>query len=282
MESSGQQNDPTSGARGTAFALSRNRLQILHKINGALETPMALLGLAWLCLMVLDLTRGLGTSGENVTTAIWVVFIVDFAIRLILAPRKLVYIRKNWLTVIALLLPALRVLRFARVLRGLSRLRGLPLVRILASINRSMRALGKTMQRRGFGYVMALTLIVTLAGAAGMLHFEGAAGVENGIGDFWSALWWSAMMMTTMGSEYWPRTGEGRVLCMFLAIYAFAVFGYFTGTIATYFIGRDHDQGDAAANATVQALRELQAEVALLRSEVSHFQRRDPGNAGVR
>lgn len=165
------------------------------------------------------------------------------------------------------MLPALRVLRFSRVLRSLARLRGLPPVRILASINRSMRALGETMQRRGFGYVMSITLVVTLAGAAGMLHFEGGQGGAKGIDDFWAALWWTGMMMTTMGSEYWPRTGEGRLLCMFLAIYAFAVFGYVTGTIATYFIGRDQEQERDCA--TAQALRALQAAVALLRTEVS-------------
>lgn len=274
MRNDVEQDPALSGEAGKRFALSRNRLQLLRKMTNVLETPMALLGLAWFCLMVVDLIRGLSAVGENITTFIWIVFIVDFAIRLTLAPRKLVYIKKNWLTVVALLLPALRVLRFARVLRGLARLRGLPLVRILASINRSMRALGETMERRGVGYVMAITLVVTLAGAAGMLHFEGRTGAENGIDDFWSALWWTAMMMTTMGSEYWPRTGEGRVLCMFLAIYAFGVFGYFTGTIATYFIGRDHD--GANDTATVQALRELQAEVARLRAELNSQQK---GNA---
>lgn len=261
-----------SGADASAFALSRNRLQLLRKISAVFDTPMALLGLAWFCLMVVDLTRGLSSLGENATTLIWVLFLVDFAIRLTLAPRKLGYIRKNWLTLVALLLPALRMLRFARVLRSLARLRGLPLVRILASINRSMRALGATMQRRGFGYVMSITLVVTLAGAAGMLHFEGGKG-GGGIDDFWTALWWTGMMMTTMGSDYWPRTGEGRVLCMFLSIYAFAVFGYVTGTIATYFIGRDHE---AASNAdTVQALRELQGEVARLRMELASSKQRE-------
>ena len=252
----------------STFALSRNRLQLLHRINKVAETPMALLGLAWLCLMVIDLTSGLGATRQNITTIIWVIFIADFILRLTLAPRKMVYIRKNWLTVIALILPALRVVRFVRVLRGLSRLRGLPLVRILASINRGMRALGETMQRRGFGYVLAITCVVTVAGAAGMLHFEGPLKVSNGIDDFWSALWWTGMIMTTMGSEYWPRTGEGRVLCMFLAIYAFAVFGYVTGTIATYFIGQDHAQG--SDRETLEALRTLSAEVAQLRAELAH------------
>jgi len=258
---------PPPSNHQTRFALHRNRLQLLRRITALAETPMALLGLAWLCLMVVDLTRGLASTGQHATTLIWIIFIIDFAVRLTLAPRKLTYMRNNWLTVIALILPALRMLRFVRVLRVLSRLRGVPLVRILASINRGMRALGDTMQRRGFSYVLAITCIVTVAGAAGMLHFEGPLKVENGIEDFWSALWWTGMIMTTMGGEYWPRTGEGRVLCMLLAIYAFAVFGYVTGTIATYFIGQD--QARDPNQETLEAVRELSAQVAQLRTELA-------------
>lgn len=52
---------------GQKFALSRHRLQLLQKINAALETPLALLGLAWFCLMVLELSRGLNAMGEKIT-----------------------------------------------------------------------------------------------------------------------------------------------------------------------------------------------------------------------
>jgi voltage-gated potassium channel len=38
-----------------------------------------------------------------------------------------------------------------------------------------MKALAATMERRGFGYVAAFTLLVTLAGAAGMYAFEDAS-----------------------------------------------------------------------------------------------------------
>ena len=47
------------------------------------------------------------------------------------------------------------------------------------------------------------------------------------------------MLLTTMGSEYWPRTPEGRFVCLLLSIYAFAVFGYITATLASFFIGSD-------------------------------------------
>lgn len=59
------------------------------------------------------------------------------------------------------------------------------------------------------------------------------------IKDFGTALWWASMMVTTMGSDYWPRSPEGRILTFLLALYAFAIFGYVTATIAGFLIGRD-------------------------------------------
>jgi voltage-gated potassium channel len=42
----------------------------------------------------------------------------------------------------------------------------------------------------------------------------------------------------TLGSEYWPHSAEGRVLCFMLALYAFTIFGYVTATLATFFLDR--------------------------------------------
>jgi voltage-gated potassium channel len=50
------------------------------------------------------------------------------------------------------------------------------------------------------------------------------------------------MLLTSIGSEYWPRTGSGRALCLLLAIYGFAVFGYITAALASYFVGRDAEK----------------------------------------
>jgi voltage-gated potassium channel len=53
------------------------------------------------------------------------------------------------------------------------------------------------------------------------------------------------MMMPAMGSEYWPRTPEGRVLCFFLALYAFEICGYGTATLATFCVGHDAENEEA-------------------------------------
>jgi voltage-gated potassium channel len=75
------------------------------------------------------------------------------------------------------------------------------------------------------------------------------------------------MIMTTLGSEYWPKTAEGRVLCVLLALYAFAVFGYVTATIATFFLGRDAEDPEAEV-AGAAAIEMLRGEIAALREEI--------------
>jgi voltage-gated potassium channel len=215
------------------------RESLLRRFEAGLERPMAALGLVWLALLVVEFTRGGGPLLARVVTVIWVVFIADFLLKLVLAPRKGRFLRRNLLTLVSLALPALRVLRVLRLARAARALRGVRLLRLITSLNRGMRALGAALRRRGFGYALLLTLLVLLGGAAGMYAFEQGAGIDS----YSHALWWTAMILVTMGSDYWPRTPEGRVLCLLLAVYGFSIFGYFTATLATFFVSSDAAAG---------------------------------------
>lgn len=252
--------------------LQKERSEILEQLEDWLETPMLLLGLAWLALLVVDLIWGLNPILEVISNVIWIIFILDFALRFTIADRKIAYIKQSWLTALSLMLPALRVFRISRVLRILRATRGVRLVRVITSLNRGMRSLRASMDRRGFGYVVALTLVVTLVGAAGMYAFENNTPDGRGLNNYGAALWWTAMLMTTMGSEYSPQTPEGRVLFLILALYAFAVFGYVTATLATFFIGRDaeNDEAEIAGTKSITALHE---EIAALRAEIQTLTR---------
>jgi voltage-gated potassium channel len=251
-----------------ATALMRERYRLLLRLQGWLETPMLVLAFVWLVLLVLELVQGENPLFSSLGMVIWAIFVVDFGVAMVLAPDRRLYLRHNWLTAISLVVPALRIVRIFRAFR-LLRLaragRGLRLVRVVSSLNRGMKALGSSLSRRGFGYVMALTLLVTLAGAAGMYAFEHDA--AGGLTSYGESLWWTAMIMTTMGSNFWPRTVEGRVLCVGLALYAFGVFGYVTATLATFFVGRDADRGDAGRAGAGQ-LMALRDEVIGLREEI--------------
>ena len=258
--------------------IERERFEVLRQLEDWMEAPLLILGFVWLALLVVELTYGLIPPLETASTVIWIVFLVDFAAKLVLAPRKLAYLRTNWLTALALLAPALRVFRFARLLRvarATRAARGMRLFRMLTSLNRGMKALRASFRRRGVAYVILLTLLVALVGAAGMYAFENPA-AGGRIESYGEALWWTAMLLTTLGSETWPATGAGRALCFGLALYAFAVFGYITAALASYFVDRDAEAADSAV-AGAQALRALQDEVAALRTEIRALARTRPG-----
>jgi voltage-gated potassium channel len=257
-------------------ALERERYELLQRLEDWLETPMLILAFVWLALLVVELIGGESLAFEIIGTIIWVVFILNFAVEFVLAPRKVAYLKSNWLPAISLLIPALRLFRVFRVFRllRLARVgRGLRLFRVVSSLNRGMRALGASLRRRGFGYVFALTVLVAFAGAAGMYAFEN--GAPGGLNSYGEALWWTAMVMTTMGSQYWPQTFEGRVLCVFLALYAFAVFGYVTATLATFFVGRDAENNEAEL-AGAKELAALREELIALRDDIRALSRRSP------
>jgi voltage-gated potassium channel len=74
-------------------------------------------------------------------------------------------------------------------------------------------------------------------------------------------------MMTTIRSDFFPKTAEGRVLSFLLAMYAFAVSGHVTATLATFFVGQDAESDDAEL-AGAKSIQALQAEIAALRTEV--------------
>jgi voltage-gated potassium channel len=252
----------------TNQVIEQERWEILAQFEDWLEVPMLVLGFVWLALLIIELVWGLSPLMDRTVLLIWIIFILDFSLKMLLAPRKLVYLRRNWLTMLALAVPALRVLRIFRLiwwLRLTRAARSINLLRIVTSVNRGLRVLRTTISRRGFTYVAALTIIVTLAGAAGIFAFERE--VDGGPDSYGVALWWTAMIMTTMGSDFWPRTAEGRLLVLLLALYSFAMFGYVTATLATFFIGRDAADQEAEL-AGAQSIAELRAEISDLRAEM--------------
>ncbi|CAN5782482.1 potassium channel family protein [soil metagenome] len=248
--------------------IKNERQEILEQLEDWLETPMFVLSFIWLALFIYEIVWGLSPFLEALGTVIWIIFGIDFAIKFILAPKKVEYLKSNWLTAIALALPALRIFRALRVFRLLQvtrAARGLRLVRLLTSLNRGMKALGASFARRGFGYVLMLSLIVMFGGAAGMYGFENE--VAGGFKNYADALWWTAMLLTSIGSDYFPQTAEGRILCFIIALYGFAVFGYVTATLATFFVQRDTEKREEEK----PTITELQTEIRDLRNDIKQL-----------
>ena len=120
-------------ASGEKQALKEERRQVLGQLEDWLETPMLVLGFVWLALMLWEYVWGLSPLLETTVNVIWIIFILDFAVKFALAPDQTDYLKANWLTAVALAVPALRVFRIfrvVRVLRAARAARGLRLVRV--------------------------------------------------------------------------------------------------------------------------------------------------------
>jgi voltage-gated potassium channel len=249
------------------------RWELLGHLQGLLEPVMVALGLAFLILLVIDFAD-LALSFQQrlwldwALTTIWVAFVVDFLLRLVIAPSKSAFLRANWLSAASLALPFLRPLRALQAVRAA---RSLSLVRLLGGANRGMRVLQRVTAGRTLAYVGALTILVTLLGAVGVLFFDRyAAGAT--IQTFGDALWWSAAMVTTINNEKYAVTAEGRVIAILLRVFAVSVFGFITASIASYLIGRQAEaQVPVEGNGPVleEHLTALRKEQAALRQEVA-------------
>ena len=230
-------------------ATSEDDTPALREIERWSEPALLVLGIAWLALVVAELVTALPPWLEHVTTAIWGVFLADFAIRLVLAPRRAAYLKQNWVTIIALIVPAFRIFRiarFVRVLKAARAVRGVRAIRLATTFARGKRSIHTLLARRhALGYVIALTVAIVFLGSAGMYSFEG--GRDPIFESYGHALWWTAMLVMTMGTEGWPHTPEARILSLLIALYGFAVFGYVTAQLASWLMGKNANQQKPSA-----------------------------------
>jgi voltage-gated potassium channel len=247
--------------------IERERYKLLRQLENWLEIPTVILGIIWLLLLIVEFTRGLSPFLNFLIYFIWGIFIFEFLLRFFLAPKKINFLKGNIVTLLALVVPAFRIFRVfhaLRILRVTRTVRSIRLFRVLSSLNRGFRSLRKVFSRKGFGYVVTFTVIVTFASSAAMYAFESG---NSGFETFSDSLWWTAMMITTSGSAYWPVSPEGRILAFLLALYAFTIFGYVAATLASYFIEREADS-EYSEIAGQKQIRKILEEINNLKNEL--------------
>jgi hypothetical protein len=81
----------------------KERWRVLSQLEEWIETPMVVLSFIWLSLVVVELIWTTSGVFQLLGTIIWIIFIAEFFLRFVLAPRKLRFLRRNPITIIALL-----------------------------------------------------------------------------------------------------------------------------------------------------------------------------------
>jgi voltage-gated potassium channel len=196
------------------------------------EKPMLIVSLAFLILILVPvvlapLSPSLRDTLTVIETIFWVIFVIDYIIRFMLAPKRWRFFYTHIPELVVIAVPVLRPLRSLQALR-LLRLGGLGSV-----ANRYAR---RSLQTRSVLLVTAVTaiLVITLAGVVLILE-RGNSGAT--ISTYPEALWWALSTVTTVGyGDLYPITNAGRVTALFLMLAGIALVGIITAAVAAWFV----------------------------------------------
>lgn len=178
------------------------------------------------------------------------VFLGDFFIRLLTAPRKVHYLLTGGILDLLSGIPALPILRLLR------------LPRVIVTNRRMKRQTPRAVRDEARAHLAGSTLLLTLLvillvvtiGSSAIISIESRSQNANIVtgGD---AVWWAVVTISTVGyGNYYPVTPLGRVVGAVMMVVGVSVFTVLTSYIATKLISSSQKSDD---------------EVSQLRSEIA-------------
>jgi voltage-gated potassium channel len=193
---------------------------------------------------------------------IWLIFAVELAFILAVAPRKAAALRAHWLDAVIVVvttpafgafLSSLRLVRLARLLR---------LLRLGAILTRLLQRERALTSGDAFRFAALLTLlVVVLAGAA-----ESLVDTKD-FASTWDGIWWAVVTVTTVGyGDKYPTTVEGRIIAMVVMLFGIAFLSVLTATIASRFVKTERGE---ETDEILAALARLESELAELKQFVA-------------
>lgn len=184
--------------------------------------------------LTLELPNNITYILDTLDNIVWVIFIFDYVIRLILSENKLSFIKNNKIDLISIIpfnsvFQSLRIFRVAKVLKLAKLTRLGKLVRFVVLIYKFKSRADKFLKTNNFEYILIITIVTVFLGAYGLSVTEDKTFVDS--------LWWSFVTATTVGyGDISPGTTAGRIIASILMLVGIGFVGMLTGTISTYFL----------------------------------------------
>ena len=205
--------------------------------------------------LVMELPSGVEASFLAADWFIWAAFAFEYVVRLSLTDKRWRFVRREWPSLLLILLPFLRPLRIVRSARALRLLR---LARLVSVLSKSGQLGQRLLVRHKLHYAVLITGAVVVGAAAVMSAVE--EGSEGNITSFGDALWWAVTTVTTVGyGDTFPVTPVGRGVAALLMVAGIALFGVLTANIATFFIEQDQAaEPDPVTERLDEVLRRLE------------------------
>lgn len=155
-------------------------------------------------------------------------FMLDFFIELREAQHKGHFLcGRIWFLLLSI--PYLNIVNFLQLHPGaeiVSFLRFVPLARGALAVFIVMRYINSNAISSLF---MAYIVIMVFSGYfCSLLFYEAENTINPQVGSYWSALWWSAMNMTTVGCNIEPVTTIGKIVAVVLPVIGMVIFPLFT------------------------------------------------------
>jgi len=180
---------------------------------------------------------------ENVMVGAWIVFGLDYAVRLFLSKgQRWIFVKKHPLDLAVVVLPILRPLRLVR------------LFSLLSILN---RAGTRHLRGRVITYAVGGSIMLVTMGALAITEAESNARGTH-IHDIWDGLWWALTTITSVGyGDTFPVTSTGRVIAMALMAGGVALLGVVSATLASWLVQKVSEAEVDSQAAIVQRLEQV-------------------------
>lgn len=246
----------------TARKSARRPGLTLHTWQHYTNAPMFVLSAFFLFAYSWQILAGTHTRLCNlVINLVWVLYSIDYAISLYLAPNRWSWFKSNLILLITMILPMFQPLRLLRF------------VPMLHMFNRSA---GTASRGRISLYAVAVVAMLIYVGALAEYSVEHKAPGAT-ITSFPLSIWWAFVTVTTVGyGDVYPVTLTGRCIAVALMLTGIALIGIVSAMISSWIIdqvnggARNITKDSAAVTGThAQSDNEYNsADIRLMRAEI--------------
>lgn len=222
----------------TTTAKVRTQSRIQHIVTTVMNTLVLVLSAAlitWISYDTFERTDFM-QNHTYMTFQYWVcmVFIVDFFIGLYYSEKKWRYFGKRFFFLL-LSIPVLNIVNSLHITLSPDMLyfaRFLPLARGALALSIVVSYIStNAVSSLFYSYITIMLFIVYFCS---LIFFQREAGVNPQVHSYWTALWWAAMNMSTVGCNISPVTVAGKIVAVILPITGMVIFPLFTVYLTNY------------------------------------------------
>lgn len=205
------------------------REELAERIAAHLDVPVSVAGVLLVLIVIADRSTPPGTWLSTAWTfaswGLWGLFVLELALRAVIAPSAVSFLRRNWWQVLFLALP------FLRFLRGLSR--SARIARGMTTSLRGSRTAARNLSGR-VGLLTSTTFGVILAGTEILYEFGSPRSYPRALHD--------VALGAISGEPFGDTSVVGAWLEVVLAVYATVVFAALAGSLGAFFLQRQAEK----------------------------------------